>query len=335
MAKIDRIQWMDAARGLGIILVVFGHVERGLVSSGIATTAWWQVADYTLYTFHMPLFFMLAGFNVPRPLSRGRSEYLKGKLWTIAYPYFLWSLIQGTILVLLTSSTNGKYGAEELLSIPWKPMSQFWFLWVLMACQLVIAIVGVRAAVLAPLAVASFVASQFTQDLLSHALHSLPFFLAGVLLADRASEARPTGPTPIVAVGWAVFAVLVYLSLREVSLDEFESFWALPASIVGIAVVVWAALMLSGEALDVVAYLGTASMTIYVMHVLASAGLRIIMTKLHVPTVDWLYALACTLVGLVVPLVAHVLLGRFNLLWVLGLAPIPKSKRRASEPARA
>ena len=76
-------------------------------------------------------------------------------------------------------------------------------------------------------------------------------------------------------------------------------------------------------------------MTIYVMHVLASAGLRIIMTKLHVLAVDWLYALACTLVGLVLPLVAHVLLGRLNLLWVLGLAPFPKSKRRASEPARA
>ena len=52
----DRLDWLDAAKGLGIILVVAGHVwTRGPVRDAI-------------YAFHMPLFFLLAGYvAVPRP----------------------------------------------------------------------------------------------------------------------------------------------------------------------------------------------------------------------------------------------------------------------------
>jgi fucose 4-O-acetylase-like acetyltransferase len=335
MTKPDRIQWMDAARGLGIILVVFGHVERGLVAADIAQSSWWQVADYILYTFHMPLFFLLAGLNAPRPLARGRVEYLKNKVWTVGYPYFLWSVIQGLVLVLLASSTNGKHGIDQLFSIPWKPMSQFWFLWVLMACQIVITLVGARAALLIPLAIASFVASQLTLGLTSHFFHALPFFLAGAVLSHRAADLRQVKLNLLLAPAWIIFAGLAYGSLAKVTVDQFESAWALPAGVAGIAAIIWSARMLSGWALAAFAYLGAASMTIYVLHVLASAGLRIVMMKLHLPPIDWLYALACTVFGIVVPLAAHVILGRLGLLWPLGLAPLPKKTPPAVQIAPA
>ncbi|MGE4430081.1 MAG: acyltransferase family protein [Sphingobium sp.] len=53
-----RLDWVDAAKGLGIILVVIGHVwTRGAVRDAI-------------YAFHMPLFFILAGyFAQPRPMK--------------------------------------------------------------------------------------------------------------------------------------------------------------------------------------------------------------------------------------------------------------------------
>lgn len=52
-----RLDWVDVAKGLGIILVVMGHVwTRGAMRDAI-------------YAFHMPLFFLLAGyFAQPRPM---------------------------------------------------------------------------------------------------------------------------------------------------------------------------------------------------------------------------------------------------------------------------
>lgn len=59
-----RIDWQDSARGFGILLVVYGHVVRGLFQSDILTSPAWARADFAIYTFHMPLFFFLSGLNV-------------------------------------------------------------------------------------------------------------------------------------------------------------------------------------------------------------------------------------------------------------------------------
>ena len=49
-----RINWVDMARGYGIILVIIGHIE----SFG---TQWDHVLRSEIYSFHMPLFFMISG----------------------------------------------------------------------------------------------------------------------------------------------------------------------------------------------------------------------------------------------------------------------------------
>ena len=57
-----RLAWMDAARGAGIVLVVLGHTERGLLNGELLVHvdeyAW---LDNRIYAFHMPLFFLLSG----------------------------------------------------------------------------------------------------------------------------------------------------------------------------------------------------------------------------------------------------------------------------------
>lgn len=53
MKRQDRIEWIDVAKGIGIILVIMGHTfQLDLVSP--------------IYAFHMPLFFFLSGllFNL-------------------------------------------------------------------------------------------------------------------------------------------------------------------------------------------------------------------------------------------------------------------------------
>ena len=96
----NRNSWVDYAKAIGIILVVFGHVERGLISAGMVTDpaslAALMLADSVIYSFHMPLFFFLSGlFFIESLARRGRIGLLANKLDTLIYPYILWSLLQG------------------------------------------------------------------------------------------------------------------------------------------------------------------------------------------------------------------------------------------------
>ncbi|WP_373565555.1 acyltransferase family protein, partial [Klebsiella pneumoniae] len=51
-----REAWVDYAKGIGIILVVFGHVNRGLYSAGIQLSgSSYLLTDSIIYSFHMPL----------------------------------------------------------------------------------------------------------------------------------------------------------------------------------------------------------------------------------------------------------------------------------------
>ena len=60
MSQTMRESWVDYAKGIGILLVVFGHVNRGLQAAGI-------IMPSKLYHFHMPLFFFcLACFLLSR-----------------------------------------------------------------------------------------------------------------------------------------------------------------------------------------------------------------------------------------------------------------------------
>ncbi len=75
----NRINWIDIAKGIGIILVVLSHLtENG------------QILRKVIFSFHMPLFFFLSGLvlkvNIPF------LEYLKKKFKGVYFP-FLFFLI--------------------------------------------------------------------------------------------------------------------------------------------------------------------------------------------------------------------------------------------------
>ena len=69
-----RIEWIDTAKGIGLICVILGHMRVPYLSTWI-------------YTFHMPLFFFLSG-----AVFSGRKysfrEYVKRKLKSLVLPYF-------------------------------------------------------------------------------------------------------------------------------------------------------------------------------------------------------------------------------------------------------
>ena len=52
MKGTDRIEWIDIAKGFGILLVILGHTIAYDCS---------HIVYNSIYSFHMPLFFFLSG----------------------------------------------------------------------------------------------------------------------------------------------------------------------------------------------------------------------------------------------------------------------------------
>jgi acyltransferase len=85
-----RIDWLDAAKGLGIILVVIGHTANpaGLLNR-------------IIFSFHMPLFFIVSGylFDFDKHDNRFR-RLLQSRLRSLLYPYFVSGLVFFVIWLL-------------------------------------------------------------------------------------------------------------------------------------------------------------------------------------------------------------------------------------------
>lgn len=147
--KAARIQWVNIAKGIGIILVVFGHVGRGVIDrdietakQGITATAsaihHYVSLDNAIYAFHMAMFFLLSGLFVERGAQKSSGTFFGQKLATIVYPYFVWSIIQCLFVSIANRHANGQPSARGIiLKLPYETYAQFWFLYVLMLCMTV------------------------------------------------------------------------------------------------------------------------------------------------------------------------------------------------------
>lgn len=108
-----RLEWVDLAKGIGTLLVIIGHTlpyNKSLTEKHILAI---------IYSFHMPLFFMLS--SITYKFSSNKTEFL-GKVkksWHHLMIPFLGVFIVQTFIKLDTSELNGIVGhiQERLLAL--------------------------------------------------------------------------------------------------------------------------------------------------------------------------------------------------------------------------
>lgn len=139
-----RIDWIDYSKGIGIILVVYGHVIVGVNAMGIEIPKDVYYYSYNIvYSFHMALFFFLSGFNTDASLAdKGTFKFITNKVKIILYPYFIWSIITGGIQIILSNYVNSDISYLDLLKTIYSPLpnQHYWFLYVLFVMFLLYAI---------------------------------------------------------------------------------------------------------------------------------------------------------------------------------------------------
>jgi len=331
-ASTRRIAWIDIARGIGIILVVYAHAARGLVLSKVFPPGGTLLAvDTVIYAFHMPLFFILAGLNIERSVARGRKAFILNKLETVAWPYFLWSLIQGGLKLLVAPYTNNRISPSDLAAIPVVPIEQFWFLYVLFFCQLFIAILLPRRLLVVELTLLGVLAWSTIADesIFFRILHYLPYVVAGLFALPLLVwlRERPVAQAAILVGAWLVFALLV----TPLGPPAQSGVVIYALAFLGSAGTIAASMMLEGAKLPMgwLEYLGRLSMPIFLMHTVFSAATRAGL-KIAGFSDPGMTLVLVTAAGILLPLPAYRIAVALNLTRILGFgAPVDSAEDRS------
>jgi fucose 4-O-acetylase-like acetyltransferase len=309
---------MDVAKGVGIILVVIGHAWRGLNTAGlIGDEALYQLIDRVIYNFHMPLFFILSGMTFqPWALRRPVGEAAFSRVTRLLWPLALWSYLFAAARLAAGDAANTQTsGLGSLAFFPLPPRDHFWFLWALflqhLAVLALIRAVGrpLGTATWATLVVVVILGSSFTPVGLN------PWTFGALTYAGAFLTGLALGPTGLPAKGALALALaaVVFVGLQAVSFPMPHTL--LTRQILGIllslavlAMIRVACAQVPGVTLRLLAFLGVASMGIYLAHTIFSAGIRAVLGRF---TSDLtLHMIAGTLIGIIGPLIIYAIIRR-------------------------
>jgi uncharacterized membrane protein YcfT len=126
-----RIDWVDYAKGICIILVVMMHSTLG-VEKAIGQTGYLHDFIEWAKPFRMPDFFLISGLFLSRRISSNWRSYLDSKVLHFVYFYLLWMTIQFAFKGPGMVAEIGLAGAirEYFLALI-EPFGTLWFIYLL------------------------------------------------------------------------------------------------------------------------------------------------------------------------------------------------------------
>lgn len=132
----NRETWPDVVKVVACVLVVLGHFTQSMVKSAIMPAddlySWFQM---TIYTFHVPLFFICSGYLYQR-FTRIDSvsdwwSNIRKKLLILGVPYCVFTVITLAMKTVAGAAVNdaAEYDALETLFL--HPTAPYWYLYAL------------------------------------------------------------------------------------------------------------------------------------------------------------------------------------------------------------
>jgi uncharacterized membrane protein YcfT len=126
------VDWVDAAKGMSILLVVAHHTLSFLASTGQAPGPLME-ANTALASMRMPLFFLASGLFAAGPLAAPWRTLLHKRVAFFLYLYLLWTLIRFAFFLALPGAID-PYDSTDPVKLALTlllPGSGTWFLYAL------------------------------------------------------------------------------------------------------------------------------------------------------------------------------------------------------------
>ncbi len=300
-----QVRWVDIAKAIGISLMVFGHVWRGMagarVGAGARSIPIFAAIDLVIYSFHMPLFFFLSGLFIQQSVKKSSAAFFGHKLRTIAYPYALWSILQCLAASLVVGYTNSRIPPIDVIrGLAIHPYMQFWFLYVLMLCMAAYWLgnalglgrkgffaAAVLAHVAGPWIHLAHIGPAFAWLADWYVLYewraNVIYFAAGALAAPALMKWTPRLPSSLLTL-----LTLAGLTGAAALAPLHDTPWSYATNVLaaylGILAICAAAIALSRRPIsDALVKLGNATLPIFAAHVILTGAARVLLQRgLHI-----------------------------------------------------
>jgi uncharacterized membrane protein YcfT len=304
-----RVDWVDTAKGICIILVVMMHSTLG-VEKAAGAMSWLNGFIEWARPFRMPDFFMISGLFLASRIDRPWRQYLDGKVLHFVYFYVLWMTIQ---LAAKSGPLLADGGASALLQL-WalglvEPFGTLWFIYML-AIFFVVAklaralppllVLGLGAALeIAPIATGSLLIDEFAARFV--------YFYAGYLFAphifawaERVGTANLAATFGGLVIWGAINAVLVWGGMAA-----WPAVGLALGTVGALAIVATAVLLTRLRLAAPLRYCGENSIVIYLAFFLFMAASRAVLLKTGLIADLGAVSLIVTAAGVVGPLLLY------------------------------
>jgi fucose 4-O-acetylase-like acetyltransferase len=319
LASAERYSWVDYARGIAIILVVYRHVVVGLMRADVELSPVAFNLQEVFYNFRMPLFFVLSGvFVFKSQQSKSFSRILRDRSSTILYPYLLWGAILITLQIIFSRFANSErsfYDYQYLITQPRK-IDHLWYLFALFNTSLLYLLLDqvikwkamhlVIGAILHALTLSPFLEHI---SLISDLCYFYLYFVCGVtfsrVLLDKELQ------TKIFSLRIALPLLLIFVSGQwfwYTRQDEEASYLPLffVITLIGCLIVYMLALYLARfNSTRWLSYIGEHSLYIYILHVPIAAMVRALMLRTGADMPGALMIGVCWICGIALPVIIY------------------------------
>jgi uncharacterized membrane protein YcfT len=322
-----RLAWVDAAKGLSILLVVLHHSVWFLQKSGQAPAAV-VTANEALASLRMPLFFLASGLFVAGALAASWRTLLHKRVAFFLYLYVIWTIIRFTFFATVIPPGVDPDDSANPVRLVWAlllPGPSMWFLYALalfaVVCKLIRRLpvwlqLG-AAGVLSALAGAEVV--EFESGPWTRIARYFFFFLLGWHARGLVERlAASSGAVKVVAAAAgcvAAAAAAVMLDLQSVPGVALALNMA--AVTFGVLFAAWIARYRIGRPL---VSLGQQTLPVYLLHIFWVALVMVGLQGVDVPLVTgYLLPAVMAVVLTVLSLLTHRLLVRAGATWLFAL----------------
>ncbi len=350
----NRNPWIDYARGICILLVVYRHVFEGLANVGVGSNSYPVLKYFNIFffSFRMPLFFIVSGVFLGGSLLRkGVGGYVNNRFQTIFYPLLVWGAIQITLQLSFADYVNAKRLPIDYLNLVFDPrkIEQFWYLNALFFVSVLYAIMNwyVKFKPVQQLVTGLFFYSiaswcymrGYNIGFLIDVLFFYVFFAIGDIVSDMILNSKNYKVfsswrtlllmLPLFVALQHYFTRLNLLYQNDYHVQYYRPDIYIVTALVGCAFVMNVSFVL--QRLNIFRFLrvlGYHSLYIYVMHLMITAGARVLLVRVlgieNIPVIMILSIAG----GVLLPMMFYNLAERAGAWWLFTMKRKKESKPR-------